>query len=207
MISAELSCHYYYGDAYLEFSGNKKIVDLLTVLTHLITFKKYDKHQAKIECLEQLREQNKSKIDILEFEINSLKKKYKIIALHKEAYNKIKYYQNILKELYATNQIINRKISRLDDASWFSVDELKSKYKNLLATLEFSCKTSYHKKDINTSVQIYEYNGDEELLAIKVIAMTNKLQSKLDNEIEQIKQSIQQTLSSTTLSNEDILKL
>lgn len=214
MISAELSYRDFVGQwtiavefAKLQFSGDKNITYLLERLSHLIEFEKYDKQKAKIKCLEEVKEQNNSKIEILEFEINSLKKKYKIIALHKEEYNKIKYYRKEIERLSLLNQNIDFKIAKLDDDLFLKVHELKSKYKSILACLGFSCKASYNKKENSISIEIYEYNGDEKLLAQKVRSAISEIQEKIDAQIAQIKRKTNEKLNSTDITPSEILQL
>ncbi len=214
MITAELSYRDYMGAwniatkfAKIKFSGNEDIVQLLTKLERLIRFEQYDKQKAKIKCLKEFKEQNNSEIEILKFEINSLKKKHKLVILHKEVYSEIKCLNKEIERLSWLNQNIQYAINNLDDDLFFDVHKLKSKYKNMLAKLDFSSKNSYHQSHNDISVQIYEYNGDEELLAEKVKSITAKLQTKLDNEIAQIKQRTEAKLKSKDITPLEILEL
>ena len=214
MVSAELSYRDYIGAwtiatkfAQVKFSGNEDIVKLLTKLERLIKFEQYDKQKAKIKCLEEFKEQNKSEIDILEFEINSLKKKHKLVILHKEIYIEIKSLNKEIERLSWLNQNIDYAINNLNKDLFFDVHKLKSKYKNMLANLDFSSKNSYHQSHNDISVQIYEYNGDEELLAEKVNNIIAKLQTKLDNEISQIKQQTKVKLKSKNITPIEILEV
>ena len=77
----------------------------------------------------------------------------------------------------------------------------------MLAKLDFSSKNSYHQSNNDISVQIYEYNGDEELLAEKVNNIIAKLQTKLDNEIAQIKQQTETKLKSKNITPIEILEV
>lgn len=171
----------------LKFSGNEEITYFLNNIQYYIEFEKNRIQNAKIECLEKVKESNNKKIEELNKELLKLKKKRLLIVLHKEEYSQAKKLKAEIQKLIGNNETINGLINGLKDDRFYSVRNLNSKYRNLLAKLNFSCKSSSYSDEKLIDKEIYEYNGDEGELESKAKAILAKLEKEQDKEIEEIK--------------------
>jgi len=194
MITAELKYRDYVPDftiaiefARLTFlTSNEEVSSLLKDLEHSIRFKKYEKQKAKIECLNQEIEENNLKISNLEKEIEDIKSKYFITLFHKTIRKQIKNLKYKIDELKFFNGKIYTRIKELEDDKFYSTFQLLTKYKQLLVDLDFRIKSSYHKSQNDTDIEIYEFDGDENELIKKAKEILKQIQKEIDNRVYEI---------------------
>lgn len=214
MISATLEYRDFVGSltiavkfAHVKFNGNAEVTQLLNKLCKLIDHERNNKQNAKINCLKRKQQANNIKIEYLKQEILKLKSERVLTIFHKEIRAKIKARKNEIIELLMANNNIDHAINTHNyHKNYENVDELKNKYKDLLAKLKFSCKTSYHKDHNDIDVEIYEYRGDEKKLAQKVQILIDQLNTNLKQEISAIEQEFA-SLTEEQFSKIDIFYL
>ena len=193
MVSAQFEYRDYVGPytiaikfASLRFNGHIDNKLMLSNLVDLIEYEKYYKQKALIECWAEKKEQNNKRIQELNSQLEQLKKKYKLGVLF-VAGDKVKAIKKEIESLKGKNLTINARISALDEDNFFDVYEKKTKFRELLSYLNFSCKTSYHKSENDISVEIYESTLSDEQLYEKAKAKYDELKAKRDKEIESLK--------------------
>ena len=194
MITAELKYRDYVPDftiaiefARLTFlTSNEEASSILKDLEHAITFKKYDKQNAKIECLKEEIEENNLKISSLEKEIENIKSKYFITLFHKTIRKQIKNLKQKIDELKFFNGKIYARIKELEDDKFYSVFQKLTKFKELLADLDFSLSSTYHKTNNDIDVEIYEFEGDEDELIKKAEEILKQIQEEIDERVYEI---------------------
>ena len=104
----------------------------------------------------------------------------------------VKQIQNEIQGLCSVRCSLCNKIEELDNDLWFSASKLKYKFKDLLAQLDFTCKSSHKIGDI-TNAEIYEFAGDEEVLAVKARIMTDALKNEINKKAEEMKKRLETT--------------
>lgn len=174
----------------IDFGGDNKITRLLKDLFHLIKFEKSRKQEIKIDFLKKLQEKNNVEIEKLENRILNLKNQYKIVFLHKKACLEIKNINKEINNFLFQNRKIENEIEKLEDDRFFETSEIKRKFKNMLAVCDFSCKTSHYSNDTLISVEIYEFIGNEEEFYEKVDSKLKEFKTKLEKEINKIKDEL-----------------
>lgn len=210
MISAILEYRDYVSSltfAHIKFNGNKEVTQLLNKLCDLISSERNNEQNAKINCLKRKQQANNLKIEYLKNEVLKLQNRYLISIFNKEIRTKIKAMKNEVIELIMANNNMDHAINTYNYyKNYDDVDELKNKYKDLLAELKFSCKTSYYKDHNDINVAIYEYCGDEKKLVQKVQTLIDKIITKLKHETNVIEQKFE-ALDKEQFSKIDIFYL
>lgn len=203
MISAELKYRTYVPWGYiaieyasLTFNGNLDKMRILKDLIDLIEYEKYSINKPKIKYLKEKIEINNKKVKNLIAKVEAIKKKHKLLFLNKEANLLVKEIEREKDRLYIDRNNLSAQLKKLEDDRFFDAYELKHKFKDLLAKLDFSCKSS-HKIGDTANGEIYEFSGDEQQLMAKAKNMYNRLKENLDKKI-------QSSLKEFQLVNENI---
>lgn len=177
--------------AHIKFNGNEEVAQLLNKLCDLISRERNNEQNSKINYLESKQQSNNEKIEALKNQILNLKNKYQLTIFHKEIYAKIKSMKKEIANLIMANNNIDYALNTYEYLKNKNVNKLIHKYRDLLAKLGFSCKTSYHKDNNDVDVEIYEYDGDEEKLAQKAQILIDKLNTKLEQERRNIEEKFE----------------
>jgi len=179
---------------WFKFLGDEKIRDLLHKLFELLEFEKYGKEKEELGYLEFKHEKNNIKIKNLKRKILDIKKQKKVIIFNKEVLETIKSYRDQIRELIKINKILNKEISKLKDPYLFKTYELKMKFKDLFEKIGFThISTDVRLYDKNT-IETYEFNGNEKILAEVASKKIKELESKLREDINEIKKRFHEPL-------------
>ena len=188
MVSAKFSYRTYvpYGTiaiefASVEFFGNKDTINSLNALKHIIEFYKSKVCSEKISLLRELIFKNNQKTTELKNKIAKIKKQNTVLLFNKEAMAQVKEMKLEIEKINKETCDLANQIIELDNDRYYSVYSLKRKFENMLAHLDFSCKTSFEKGLMTT--EIYEYDQYEHVLKEKATKMLNAIEQELEKEI------------------------
>ena len=170
----------------VDFYGDTNLVNLLNRLRGLIEFEKYDNNRTIISDLEE-----KQKVIYNEWmqwvaEVEDFKEKHPFWKLNKKYREEMLILKEECSRLENECYLLNYKIKNIESSSFFSASELTIKFKNLLANLGFTCRSTV-RDDSNLVKEVYESTCSDRELLQKVENMIKKLQSKNnsgDNEID-----------------------
>ena len=165
--------------ATINFYGDSETCRMLDRLSRLIVYDKFDENNSKIEHLTQHKELNHGKLVRSREDIKSFRREHVLWMLSKAGRENMR----TLRENVATLEILDdglqSKITALDDDKFYSAYEESIKYKQLLAELGFTCKSSWCDAS-NLHKEVYESTCDDSLLMKKVDKMISKLEVNQD---------------------------
>lgn len=172
----------------LEFyCGNDKVKTELDDLRHLLKFKQYDEQEALKEIWQQYRSEYTKKLSSLKKEVEELKKQYKLgthIFLAREKFKSLKLK---IKKAIEDISVIDEIYQSLKEDEYYTVHEEKRIFKDMLAELSFSCKSTHHQTSNIISIETYEcLLSDEKLLELTQKCYKIK-EEELNKDIEYIK--------------------
>ena len=158
----------------IDFNGEFRVTSVLNHLKCAIAYQRYDKQQAKIDCINAKIEENSKDIETLKTLISNFKKPLRFTLFNKTIRNKIKMYKNQIEEIAFENSQLIETINALEEEKSYPASFLKDKLQYMLISLGFSLYSSHHQNDANVDSELYQFDGNEKELIKQANQMFNK---------------------------------
>lgn len=172
-------------DIRINFYGDIQITSVLSDLIRLRVLYKYILNTLKITVFKKDQEKLIAEKKELVTSVAKLQSETKFWLFNREVRNKVDDLRIQIDGIDFKLNKLSNKIQALKDDSYYDFYEKKQKYYNLLSTLGFSNKGSTNKG--TTTIEDYEFCGDEKELLEKVREMYNELAEALEYEKAKIK--------------------
>lgn len=189
MVAAELKHRNHVPSDYLSitfcdinfYCESQELKNKLENLAHIIEFYKYDICEEEIFCLSQIKDLCIKHISELSKKLAKIKKENKLWIFNKSMLLEIKSLQKQIMEFNARVDFCKQQIKALENQRFFDSSTLTHKFKEMLATLDFSFKSTSKISDL-TSLDVYESLVADEVLTIKLDNVTQKILEKMNKE-------------------------
>lgn len=190
MLSAELSFRHYvpsgwfaFEHASLTFYGDIQITSLLDDLVSLIKYGKEKVYKEDMKKLKKLELETNKEIENLENAIDEIEEKHLFVLFGKKSKNKLKELNSQLSKLKDKSSRINKKIEEIEKLSHYSTITLERKFKELLTSLNFSCK-AININESNRTIEKYESTLSKQEILNKITTIEKQIMKEIEMEIK-----------------------